>query len=93
MVLQIASASGDQSRSSEEISRNVDAISKVTGETAQGTQQIAHAAEDLNRLMENLRGLIGGFTVRGTGSRRTTLTEGVAGPRVAMREAGVLVEG
>ncbi|CAG0973866.1 hypothetical protein RHDC4_01459, partial [Rhodocyclaceae bacterium] len=44
MVGQIAAASEEQSSASEQISKNVEAISKVTGETAQGTQQIARAA-------------------------------------------------
>ncbi len=33
----------------------------MTQETAQGTQQIAKAAEDLNRLTENLQNLINAF--------------------------------
>lgn len=61
MVLQIAAASEQQSSASEQISKNVEAISNVTNETAAGTQQIARAANDLNGLTENLRQMIGRF--------------------------------
>jgi hypothetical protein len=48
----------------------VEGISKVTGETAQGTQQIARAAEDLNRLTDNLQQLVSQFKLgRGDGER------------------------
>jgi len=84
MVTQIAAASDEQSASSEQISNNVAAIRKVTGETAQGTQHIASAAEELNRLTDNLQRLIAGFKVgSGEGTGRT----------VAMRNNGVLAEG
>jgi methyl-accepting chemotaxis protein len=61
MVAQIAAASEQQSSASEQISRNVEAISAVSGETAQGTQQVAHAAEDLNRQSEHLQQLVNQF--------------------------------
>jgi methyl-accepting chemotaxis protein len=92
MVAQIAVASEEQSSSSEQISRNVEAISKVTGETAQGTQQIAHAAEDLNRLTANLERLIMRFTLgnvrqaEADGSEHTEIPPHYAGgPVVASR--------
>ena len=91
MVAQIASQSGAQSNSSEEISRNVDAISKVTAETSQGTQQIAQASEDLNRLMENLRGLIGRFTVGSNGARVRARGDVVSVGGIGVREDGLLV--
>ncbi len=69
MVSQIAAASAQQSSASELISKNVEAISNVTGETAQGTQQIAHAAEDLNRLTERLADLTSQFNIGGAGDR------------------------
>jgi methyl-accepting chemotaxis protein len=60
-VAQIAAASEQQAASSEEISKNVESISSVTRETATGIQQIAHTAEDLNRLTEGLQTLIARF--------------------------------
>jgi len=61
VIAQVAAASEEQSTTAEQISRNVEAISSVAQESASGTQQIAHAAEDLNRLTLNLEGLISKF--------------------------------
>jgi methyl-accepting chemotaxis protein len=61
MVAQIAATGRQQSTASEQISRNVEAISAVTAETANGTQQIARAAEDLNRLTDDLQKLVATF--------------------------------
>jgi len=61
MVNQVAAASEEQSTTAEEISRNIEGITNVSQETASGIQQIAHAAEDLNRLTENLLNLITRF--------------------------------
>ena len=63
MVAQIAAANEEQSAASEQISKNVETISMVTGQNAEGTTQIAQAAEDLNRLTENLRSLVGTFAL------------------------------
>lgn len=63
MVQQIADASEKQSEAAEQISKNIEAISTVTNQTGSGTQQIARSAEDLNRLTENLKGLVGRFKV------------------------------
>ena len=63
MVAQIAAANEEQSAASEQISKNVETISMVTGQNAEGTTQIAKAAEDLNRLTENLRSLVGTFAL------------------------------
>ena len=62
-ITQIAVASEHQSSASEEISRNVEAISTVTRETAAGVQQIAKAADDLNRLTDRLHRSIGAFVL------------------------------
>ena len=61
MVAQIATASEEQSSTSEQISQNVVSISTVTQESASGTQQIAKTSEDLNRLTENLLHIINQF--------------------------------
>jgi methyl-accepting chemotaxis protein len=63
IVAQVAAASEEQSTTAEQISRNIEAISTVAQESASGTQQIAHAAEDLNKLTLNLEGLISRFTL------------------------------
>jgi methyl-accepting chemotaxis protein len=87
MVTQIAAASEEQSSASEEISKNVESISKVTGETAQGTQQIAAAAEGLNRLTNTLQDLIGQFKV----NRSVERADGPARSGVSVKENGALV--
>ena len=63
IITQVAAASEQQSSSAEEISRSIEAISTVTQESASGTHQIAHAAEDLNRLTLNLENLISQFKI------------------------------
>ncbi|MGA9120978.1 MAG: methyl-accepting chemotaxis protein, partial [Bacteroidota bacterium] len=96
MVMQIASASEQQSSASEQISKNVEAISAVTGETALGVQQIARAAEDLNRLTENLQSLVGKFNLGGEGHSAaggaTKASMHIAKSKVAVRANGKLVE-
>ena len=63
LVTQVASASEEQSTTSEEISRSIEGISQVTQESAAGIEQIAHAAEDLNRLTENLQSIMSSFKI------------------------------
>jgi len=68
-VIQVAAASEEQSAASEEISKNVEAIRSVTQESTVGIQQIARAAEDLNRLTETLQNLVSKFNIdNGRGS-------------------------
>ena len=63
VITQVAAASEEQSSASEQISNNVEAISNVTHESASGIQQIARAAEDLNRFTVNLQDLISRFHI------------------------------
>ena len=63
VVTQVAAASEEQSIVSEEIRKNIEAISSVTQESAAGTQQIARAAEELNQLTSNLHQLLNQFTL------------------------------
>ncbi|HMN23746.1 MAG TPA: methyl-accepting chemotaxis protein, partial [Ignavibacteriaceae bacterium] len=65
IVTQVAAASEEQSRASEQISKNIVSISSVTQQSASGIQQIAHASEDLNRLTLNLQELIAQFKLEG----------------------------
>ncbi|HTY37791.1 MAG TPA: HAMP domain-containing methyl-accepting chemotaxis protein [Bacteroidota bacterium] len=97
MVTQIAAASEEQSSASEQISKNVSAISAVTGETATGTQQIARAAEDLNRLTDGLQKKLNRFQ----GSSAQASTKGFSSLQqnssihrssVAVKANGSLVE-
>ncbi len=60
-VKQVADASDQQTQAIEKISISVEGINSVSHESAVGIQEIAKAAEDLNRLTENLNNLIGQF--------------------------------
>ena len=66
MSTQVAAASEEQSSAAEMISQSIDSINNVTRESSKGLQQIAHAAEDLNRLTTNLQSLISQFNVEGS---------------------------
>lgn len=63
IIKQVAAASEQQSKASEDISRNIEAITTVTHESASGALQIAKAAEDLSRLTVNLQDLVGRFKI------------------------------
>jgi hypothetical protein len=63
MVSQIAVASEQQASMSQQISRNVEAITTVTSETASGTQQIARSADDLRRVADELQKLMATFNL------------------------------
>jgi methyl-accepting chemotaxis protein len=61
MNTQIASAAEEQSAVAEEINRNLQAIAEVVGQTADGSNQIAAASEELSRLAAVLRENVGQF--------------------------------
>jgi methyl-accepting chemotaxis protein len=63
MINQIVVASEEQSATSEQISKNVMSISKVTGESTERIEQIAHASEDLTRLTESLKEIVSQFRI------------------------------
>lgn len=58
LINQVAIASNDQSNKAEQISKNIALITNVAQESATGIQQIAHTADDLNKLTENLQQLV-----------------------------------
>ncbi len=61
VIVQVAASSEEQSATSEEIAKSIDTINNVIKESSNGVYQIAQAAEDLNRLTENLQLLIDQF--------------------------------
>jgi|GEM_PF-651259 methyl-accepting chemotaxis protein len=65
LVTQVAAASEEQSAASEQISKNVEAIERVSQESTFGVQQIAKASEDLSNLTISLQKLITKFNVTG----------------------------
>lgn len=63
LIQQIATASEEQSSAAEEISANVTAIASVSEQTAQGATQSKVAADDLNKISEELKSTVGSFKV------------------------------
>ena len=63
IVTKVAAASDEQSKTSEMISKNIEAISNVTQQSTAGVQQIAKAAEDLSRMTQNLENILGQFKI------------------------------
>ena len=63
LVTQVATASEEQSSTSEQISRSIEGISQVTQESAVGVEQISRTADDLNRLTENLQNMMDTFKI------------------------------
>ncbi len=89
MATQVAAASEEQSGAAKQISKNIEAISSVTHESAAGVQQIARAAEDLNRLTVNLQELTSLFTIDRVDAKRTNKSH--AKSEFAVRSSGILV--
>lgn len=84
MINQIAAASEEQSTTSEQISRSVEAISSVSNESAHGVSEIAQSSNKLNLLMDSLNNLIAQFK---TGHQARGHQHGRA-DRPASRSAG-----
>ena len=63
IVTQVAAASEEQLSASQQITQNIELITNVTQQSAVGVRQIAHSAEELNQLTDNLQKLISGFKV------------------------------
>lgn len=63
MNIQIASASEEQSSTTEEINRNVSNIGQISAETLEGAEQTTASSAELARLGEQLRNLIGKFKI------------------------------
>ena len=64
MIQQIATVSGEQSAGAEEISKNVNAISMVTKQSASGVEQMAASIERLNQQTDELRNLVNQFKLQ-----------------------------
>ncbi|MEM1096027.1 MAG: methyl-accepting chemotaxis protein [Bacteroidota bacterium] len=63
LITQIAAAAEEQSKVSETISTNMDAISTVANESAVGVSQVAEAADHLGQMTSDLNGLVQQFQV------------------------------
>jgi len=67
----IATATEEQAATGDQISESVQAISEISNESARGIEEVVQAAEELEALTGNLRGLVQKFTVGGNGSPNT----------------------
>ncbi len=61
IIAQLASASAQQETTSEDISRNIQNISDVAGESNRAIEQVARATDDLSQLTMILQDLLGKF--------------------------------
>ncbi|MFH0736500.1 MAG: methyl-accepting chemotaxis protein [bacterium] len=61
VIIQVAASGEQQAATVEEIGKNIESINNVTNESSNGIQQIATAAEDLNRLTFELQELVSKF--------------------------------
>ncbi len=66
IVVQVASASEEQSTTAESISSSIEGMSNVIHESSAGIQQVARATEDLNRLTDNLQKVVETFKIKNT---------------------------
>ncbi len=64
IINQVASATEEQSKAAEQISRNIESINNVSKENSEGVQLIAKYADDLNKLTGNLKIHINMFRIK-----------------------------
>ena len=88
LSMQVAAASEEQSSAAEQISKNIEAISNVTHESAAGIQQIAGSAEDLSRLTVNLQELTARFKLQNRNEKQKPKNDK---SRLAVRSNGAVV--
>lgn len=67
MIAQIATAVTQQSSATEEVTANIDRISKITRETAAGAQQSARACNELSGLALDLQKVVNQFKLSSNG--------------------------
>ncbi len=63
LVTRVAVASEEQSSSSEHVSKNIEAISKVADATVKDTEQIVNAVDDLDKLTIELKDIVSNFNI------------------------------
>jgi methyl-accepting chemotaxis protein len=67
MITQIAQAASNQSRTSQEINRNMDQIARLVRESTSGAQGSAEACHELSELAVNLTKIVGSFRLEEPG--------------------------
>lgn len=65
MVRQIATAAEQQSATSEEISTNISGIAEIAQGNSTGVKQVSVATDDLSRVAEELKSIVGTFKLAG----------------------------
>ncbi|MGE5621380.1 MAG: methyl-accepting chemotaxis protein [archaeon] len=65
LVSQLADSSREQSDAAEKIIQNIEVMTGISTQSASGTEQLANASIDLNRLTLNLQELISKFKIAG----------------------------
>ncbi|VAV85596.1 Methyl-accepting chemotaxis protein I (serine chemoreceptor protein) [hydrothermal vent metagenome] len=83
MVRQIATAAEEQSATSEEISSNVSGIAEIANQNNVGVKEVSAAAVELNKVAEDLKGLVGTFILAdGAEQAAEALSSGSAGDQI-----------
>ncbi len=90
MINQIAAASEEQSSTSEQISQNVMAISKVTADSARRVEEIAGASEGIAKLSEELAGLMAAFKIADSAYSLGSGSSGMVNQKLEARENKML---
>lgn len=73
MVAQIATAAGEQSSATESINSSIAHIATSTQESTEAVEQTARACNDLSRMAQDLRNLVGQFKLSATQRDRVPL--------------------
>ncbi|MCW8849931.1 MAG: methyl-accepting chemotaxis protein [Melioribacteraceae bacterium] len=63
-INQVATASEEQSITSQQIGENIETITNISSETSNGVDQVLRATEELNKISENLQNLISQFDLK-----------------------------
>jgi methyl-accepting chemotaxis protein len=63
MIRQIAVASSEQSIATQQIAQDIEAVAKVTKESAAGANESAKASQDLSQMAVELQGIVGAFKI------------------------------
>lgn len=89
IIQHIATATEEQSKASEEISRDIETVANVAKETADGVKQIVDIANRLKTIEADMDGLIANFKVNG---EEAAGKKGMPLPAVSMRQWAVTDE-
>ncbi len=66
MIMQITTATEEQSAAAEQISSNIERVSSIASQSASGAAQSAAAAEELNRNAESMKQIVAQFQLKQT---------------------------